>query len=89
MKPSHEKCEIASTEVLKSVTVTVCGVKCIDLCNDTITIIGIGFSYSREKGNEKKFLESITKIQNVLKIWRMRGITLEGKIIVFIVVFAI
>ena len=56
---------------------------------DTITIIGIGFSYNREKGNEKKFLESITKIQNVLKIWRMRGITLEGKIIVFIVVFAI
>ena len=32
---------------------------------------------------KKKFLESITKIQNVLKVWRMRRLTLEGKIIVF------
>ena len=31
----------------------------------------------------KKILESITKIQNVLKVWRMRRLTLEGKIIVF------
>ena len=32
---------------------------------------------------KKKILESITKIQNVLKVWRMRRLTLEGKIIVF------
>ena len=32
---------------------------------------------------KKKYLESITKIQNVLKVWRMRRLTLEGKIIVF------
>ena len=38
LKPNHEKCEIA---VLKSVKVVVCGVKCIDLCNDTIKITGI------------------------------------------------
>ena len=33
LKPNHEKCEIASIEVLKSVKVAVCGMKCIDLCN--------------------------------------------------------
>ena len=27
---------------------------------------------------EKKFLESKTKIQNVLKVWRIRRLTLEG-----------
>ena len=32
---------------------------------------------------KKKILDSITKIQNVLKVWRMRRLTLEGKIIVF------
>ena len=32
---------------------------------------------------EKKFLTAISNIQNVLKIWRMRNITLEVKIIVF------
>ena len=77
------KCENAGIGVLKSVKVAVCGIKCINLCNDTIKSTGIHFSYNKEKSNEKKILESITKIQNVLKVWRMRHLTLEGKIIVF------
>ena len=32
---------------------------------------------------EKDFLTAISNIQNVLKIWRKRNLTLEGKIIVF------
>ena len=35
------------------------------------------------KSKWKKILESITKIWNVLKVWQMRRLTLEGKIIVF------
>ena len=83
LKPNHEKCKIAGIGVLKSVKVAVCGMKCIDLCNDTIKITGIHFSYNKKKRNEKNFLDSITKIQNVLKVWRMRRYTLDGKIIVF------
>ena len=83
LNPNQEKCEIAGIGVLKSVKVAVCGMKCTDLCNDTIKITGIHFSYNKEKWNEKIFLESITKIQNVLKVWRMHRLTLEGKIIVF------
>ena len=83
LKPNHEKCEIAGIGVLKSVKVAFCGMKCIDLCNDTIKITGIHFLYNKKKRNEKNFLDSITKIQNVLKVWRMRHLTLEGKIIVF------
>ena len=69
--------------MLKSVELAVCGMKCIDLCNDTIKITGIHFSYKKKKRNEKNFLNSITKIQNALKVWQMRHLTLEGKIIVF------
>ena len=58
--------------------------KCIDLCNDTIKITGIHFSNNKEKRIEKHFLESITKIQNVLKVRRMCCVTLEDKIIVFL-----
>ena len=83
LKPNHEKCEIAGIGMLKSVKVAVCGMKCIDLCNDTIKVTGIHFSYNKKKRNEKNFLNSITKIQNVLKVLRMRRLTLEGKIIVF------
>ena len=64
--------------MLKSVKVIVCGMKCIDLCNDAIKITGIHFSYNKETRNEKK-----SKFQNILKAWRMRRLTLEGKIIVF------
>ena len=32
---------------------------------------------------EKNFFTAISNIQNVLKIWRMRNLTLEGKITVF------
>ena len=32
---------------------------------------------------KKNFLQSITKIQHVLKVWQMHCLTLEGKIIVF------
>ena len=57
--------------------------KCVDLCKDTIKITSVHFSYNKTNHDEKKFLETITKIQIVLRTWRMRSLTLEGKIIVF------
>ena len=57
--------------------------KCVDLCKDTIRIMGVHFPYNKTKQDEKNFLETMTKIQNIVKIWRMRSLTLEGKIIVF------
>ena len=83
LKPNYEKCEIAGIGALKSVKLAVGGMKCVDLCKDTIKITGVHFSYNKTKQDEKNFLETITKIQNVLRIWRMRSLTLEGKIIVF------
>ena len=41
------------------------------------------FSYNKTKEDHKNFSETISKIQNVLKIWRMRSLTLADKIIVF------
>ena len=57
--------------------------KCVDLCKNTIRITGVHFSYNKTKQDKKNLLETISKIQNVLKIWRMRSLALEGKIIVF------
>ena len=70
--------------MLKSVKVAVFDMKCIDWCNDTITITGIQFLYNKEKWNEENILESITKIQNFLNVWQMSRLTVEGRIIVFI-----
>ena len=57
--------------------------KCVDLCKDTMKITGVQFSYNETKQDEKNFLESITKIQIVLRIWKMQSLTLESKTIVF------
>ena len=59
LKPNHEKCEIA---VLKSVKVVVCGVKCIDLCNDTIKITGI----QRRLTHEGKIIVFKTLISKII-----------------------
>ena len=82
-KTNYEKGEIAGIGVLKSVKVAVCGMKCVGLCKDTLRITGVHFSYNKAKQDEKNFLETLSKIQNVLKIWIMRSLVLEGKIIVF------
>ena len=83
LKPNYEKCEITGIAVLKSVKVAVCAMKCVVVCKDTIRVTRLHFSYNTTKQGDKNFLETISKIQNVLKIWRMQSLTLEGKIIVF------
>ena len=47
LKPNYEKCETAEIRVLKSVKVAVCGMKCVDLCKDTVIITGAHFSYNK------------------------------------------
>ena len=42
--------------------------KYIDLCENTIRITGVHFSHNKTKQDEKNFLETISKNQNVLKI---------------------
>ena len=83
LKPNYEKCEVAEIRVLWSSKVAVCGMKCVALCKDTVIITGVHFSYNKTKQDRKNFLETITKIQNVLKIWRMRSLILKGNITVF------
>ena len=83
LKPNMTKCEFAGIGVLKGVIKAVCGMKCIDLTNETIKILGIHFSYNSKKMNEENFSKSVSKIQNVLGLWRNRSLTLEGRVVVF------
>ena len=59
------------------------GMKCIDLTDDVMKILGIFFSYNKKLEQQKNFLNHITKIQNNLKLWKLRNLTLEGRIVVF------
>ena len=83
LSPNMSKCEIAGIGSLKGVEIAVCGMKNIDLTKDAVKIIGISFSYNKAIQNELNFRTTISKIQAVLQLWRMRRLSLEGKIIVF------
>ena len=54
-----------------------------DLITETIKILGVHFSYHEKLKTQKNFAKSITNMLNFLNLWRMRNISLEGKIIIF------
>ena len=56
---------------------------CIDLTKETIKILGIPFSYNSQVQNGQNYLNTVLKIEKVLKLWRMRNLSLAGKITVF------
>ena len=59
----------------------VCGMRCIDLNVDTLKILGTHFSYNEKLKEEKNFYKIVTDMQRVLKIWKMRKLTLEQKLL--------
>ena len=58
LKPNKSKCEIAAIGVLKHVKVALCGMRCVNLYEDTIKILGIHYSYDKQ----------LAKIENVLSL---------------------
>ena len=61
LKPSKTKCEIAGISVLKGVQVALCGMKCVNLNNETVKILGVHFSYNKNPEQDKSFCEHIVK----------------------------
>ena len=53
------------------------------MLTNAIKILGIYFSYSKKLKNEKSFLDHVTKLQKVINIWKMRNLSLLGKITIF------
>ena len=45
--------------------------------------LGIHFSYDKKIENEENFIKLIKKIENVLQIWRIRNLTVQGQITIF------
>ena len=80
LKANKSKCKTAGIWNLKGVYVALCHLKCITWMNENVKIFGYHFSYNKTLQQENNFKKPISKIENVLKAWRMRHLTLEGKI---------
>ena len=57
--------------------------KCTDLCNETVKILGTYFPYNSRMKEECNFLKIVSNVQSVLNLWQYRNLTLEGQIVVF------
>ena len=57
--------------------------KCVNLNKETAKILGVHFSYNKNCEEDNNFSKHIVKIENILKLWRMKQLTLEGTIMVF------
>ena len=55
LKLNKTKCEIASIGVLNGVQVALCGMKCVNLNNETVKILGVHFSYNKNLEQDKNF----------------------------------
>ena len=71
LRHNIKKCEIAGIGVLKNVNVALCGMKNVNLTEETIKILGVHLSYNKKLQDDRNFCDSIKNIVNVLKLWRM------------------
>ena len=83
VKINNTKCKIEVIGVIKEVKLVLCGMKCVNLCNDVIKFLGICWSYDKKLENEKNFLNHIIQLQNVLNMWGMRNLSLLGNVSIF------
>ena len=83
LKPNKSKCEIASLGALKGVQVALCGMRCIDLMSNIVKILGICYSYNEKLEIQENFKSHIINTEKNLRIWRMRDLSIVGKITVF------
>ena len=83
LKPNISKFEICGLGPLKGAEIAVSGIQSVDLKRDAIKILNIYFSYNINLINQKNYCKAIISIHSILKLWRMRNLSIEDKIVVF------
>ena len=71
LKPNSTKSEIVGIGFLKGVQLGVCGMRCVNLNNDTLKVLASHFSYNEKLKEEQKLYRTVPNIQRVLIIWKM------------------
>ena len=78
------KCELAGIGAKKDVIgESVSGLKKINLCEESIKILGLHYSYKNDILVERNYITVVKKITKVLAMWKWRNLSLAGKVTVF------
>ena len=80
---NKSKCEIAGIGTKNGAQVALWDIKCVNLRNESIKILGVHFSYNKQIILETFFTDVVQKIENVVSVWRWRNLTLSGEITIF------
>ena len=83
LKLNLSKSELCGIGVKKGVDLAFCGCKVVNLDKETVKILGAHFSYNMLLVDSRNFVETISKMEEILSIWSYRALTLIGRISVF------
>ena len=79
LRSNFSKCEIDGIGSLKDAKVAFCGLKSSYLTKESIKILVVHISYNKKLYDDINFCMTVKNICNVIKLWRMRHLSLEGK----------
>ena len=83
MEINRSKCELAGIGSKMNVPTSLDGIKNVSLITDSIRVLGVHFTYSTKLSIDRNFTECIKKLQNIIRVWGMRSLTLYGKVTIF------
>ena len=83
LKSNKRKRGIAGIGALKGVQVALCGMRCTDIVSNIVKILGIYYSYNDKLEIQENVKGHIIKIENILRISRMKDLPIAGKMTVF------
>ena len=83
LKLNLEKSEACWIGRAKGLTNTLINCKWVDLNNQATHALGIFNSYDHDLIQKLNFLDNLKCLSDVLQLWRGRGLSLSGKILVF------
>ena len=83
MKINHEKSEICGIASKKGVLRAFSSLSSVYVENDTVKILAFHHIYNKQLADERNFSNMVTGIHNVLNLWKMWGVSLIGKILIF------
>ena len=73
--------KITGIGFLKAVTEGVCGLKCVDLSNDTIKVLGIHISYNKNVQMQNNSVTTIKKYRKLFICEIQVCLTLRGELL--------
>ena len=80
---NSDKTEVCGIGVKKGDSRALSGFKVTDLTRGSTLILGCHHSYNKTLATDRNFLTLVDNMQDVLNLWATRGLSLEGKVLVF------